>query len=78
MFTTERYLTRRELAKFLSEHGFPITKSTLDKLAMPARGSDDGPPPAGFWGNRALYDPQKALAWARRRFRTNWQTRPPA
>jgi hypothetical protein len=32
------YLTRRELAKFLTERGFPISKSTLDKLAMPSRG----------------------------------------
>jgi hypothetical protein len=73
MSTTERYLTRRQLAKFLSEHGFPIGKSTLDKLAMPSRGGDEGPPAAGFWGNRALYDPDKALAWAKKRFRTDWR-----
>jgi hypothetical protein len=66
---TEKYLTRRELADFLTEHGFPITKSTLDKLSMPARG--EGPPHAGFWGNRALYDPEKALAWAKKRFRSH-------
>jgi hypothetical protein len=65
------YLTRRELAKFLTERGFPISKSTLDKLAMPSR--DEGPPHAGFWGNRALYDPDKSLAWARKRFRSNWR-----
>jgi hypothetical protein len=66
-----RYLTRRELAQFLTERGFPISKSTLDKLAMPACG--EGPPHVGFWGNRALYDPDKSLAWARNRFRSNWR-----
>jgi hypothetical protein len=72
MSMVERYLTRRELAGFLTEHGYPISKSTLDKLAMPSRG--EGPPHAGFWGNRALYDPDKSLAWARRRFRSNWRS----
>jgi hypothetical protein len=66
------YMTRRELAKFLSDRGFPISKSTLDKLAMPSRG--EGPPAVGFWSNRALYDPEKALLWARKRFRTNWRS----
>jgi hypothetical protein len=64
----ERYMTRRELAAFLTERGFPITKSTLDKMAMPSR--HDGPPCVGIWGNRVLYDPSKALSWAQRRFRT--------
>jgi hypothetical protein len=57
------YLTRRELAKFLTERGFPMSKSTLDKLAMPSR--NEGPPHVGFWGNRALYDPERALAFLR-------------
>jgi hypothetical protein len=65
------YLTRRQLAAFLSQRGFPISKSTLDKLAMPSRG--EGPPAAGFWSNRALYDPSEALAWAKSRFRKNWR-----
>jgi hypothetical protein len=69
---TEKYLTRRELAAFLTEHGFPIAKSTLDKLSMPTRA--EGPPHAGFWGNRVLYDPKQALAWAKERFRTNWRS----
>lgn len=71
MSTMERYLTRREVAHFLTENGYPIGKSTIDKLSMPSRGG--GPPPAGFWGNRALYDPNKVLAWAKARFRTNWR-----
>jgi hypothetical protein len=65
------YLTRRQLAQFLTEHGFPISKSTLDKLAMPSR--DEGPAHVGFWGNRALYDPAKALTWAKKRFRESWR-----
>jgi hypothetical protein len=69
--TLRRYKTRRQLAEFLTARGFPISKSTLDKLAMPSRG--EGPPPVGFWGNRALYDPKKALAWAKGRFHTNWR-----
>jgi hypothetical protein len=69
--TYDRYLTRRELAEFLTQRGFPISYSTLLKLAMPSRG--EGPPAIGFWGNRALYDPEKALAWAKKRFRSNWR-----
>ena len=65
------YMTRRQLAEFLTERGFPISKSTLDKLAMPSRG--EGPPHVGFWGNRALYEPDKSLAWAKKRFRENWR-----
>ena len=60
-----------KLAGFLTEHGFPISKSTLDKLAMPTRA--EGPPHVGYWGNRALYDPDKSLAWAKKRFRSNWR-----
>jgi hypothetical protein len=69
---SKSYLTRVELAEFLSRNGYPISASTLAKLAMPSRG--DGPPHAGFWGNRALYDPDKALAWAKGRFRTEWRS----
>jgi len=69
--STKVELTRSQLAQFLTERGFPISKSTLDKLAMPSR--DEGPPAAGFWDNRALYDPSKGLAWAQSRFRMNWR-----
>jgi hypothetical protein len=69
---SKAYLTRVELAEFLTFKGYPISASTLAKLAMPRRGK--GPPHAGFWGNRALYDPDQALAWAKRRFRTDWRS----
>jgi hypothetical protein len=71
MSSTQRYLTRRELADFLTNQGFRISKSTLDKLAMPSRA--EGPPHAGYWGCRVLYDPERALAWAKKRFRTTWR-----
>jgi hypothetical protein len=65
------YMTRAQLAEFLTARGFPISRSTLDKLSMPSRG--EGPPAVGFWGNRALYAPDRGLAWAKRRFRTSWR-----
>lgn len=67
-----RYLTRRELAEFLTEHGFPISYSTLLKMAMLSR--NEGPPPVGYWGNRALYDRERAIAWAQRQFRSSWRS----
>jgi hypothetical protein len=60
--------TRRELCDFLTEHGYPISPSTLAKLAMPSVG--EGPPPEGVWGNRHIYDFDKALRWAKARFRS--------
>jgi hypothetical protein len=63
-----RYLTRRELVKFLQEHGYPVSLSTLAKLSMPSRG--EGPTPAGAWGGRHLYRPADGLAWAKARFRS--------
>jgi hypothetical protein len=63
------FLTRREIPDFLAQHGYPIGRSTIDKLSMPSRGIYEGPKPAGIWGNRHLYRPAQVLAWARRRFR---------
>jgi hypothetical protein len=58
---------RKKLLEFLNEQGFPIGESTFEKLCSPAIGQ--GPPVAGWWGRRPLYDPEVALAWARRRVR---------
>lgn len=69
----DRYLTRAELALFLTARGYRISLSTLDKLAMPSCGQ--GPPPAGTWTGRAYYDPARALAWAHERFRTSELTK---
>jgi hypothetical protein len=65
-----KYLTRAEIPKFLAEHGFPLGRSTIDKLSMPSRGDNAGPKPAGVWGNRHLYTPEQVLRWARSRFRS--------
>jgi hypothetical protein len=70
---TDRYLTRKELVEFLNEHGFPISVSTIAKLSMPSCG--EGPKPEGCWGGRHLYRPDRALAWARARFK-NIEARP--
>jgi len=68
----ERFLTRRQLVAFLNERGYPASLSTIAKLSMPSRG--EGPPSEGFWGNRVLYGPDKALRWARARLRLpGWQ-----
>jgi hypothetical protein len=71
-----KYLTRRQLAEFLTARGYPISLSTLEKLCMTSCG--EGPPAAGYWGRCALHDPAKALAWAKKRFRTNWRGKPAA
>jgi hypothetical protein len=63
-------LTRAEIPQFLAQHGFPIGRSTLDKMSMPSRGDNAGPKPAGIWGNRHLYRPAQVLRWARSRFRS--------
>jgi hypothetical protein len=73
MVTGKRLLTRRQLSAFLTENGFPISVSLLDKLAMVGR--TDGLAPVGYWGRNAMYDPGKALRWAERRLRTNWGSR---
>jgi len=66
-----QYLTRDEMHALLREHGFPIGRSTLDKLCAPAR--SDGPPVAALWpdrrNDRPLYDATAALAWAQARLK---------
>ena len=37
METEKQFLTRAELAQFLTSRGYPIAKSTLDKLCQPSR-----------------------------------------
>src|ERR1700723_97816 len=41
-------LTRRQLVSLFHEFGYPIGKSTLDKLCMPP--VNEGPPVAAWWG----------------------------
>jgi len=65
--TSKPRMTRKELAEFLREHGYPIGNSTLVKLCCPAVGQ--GPPVAAWWGNRPLYNPDDGIAWAEARLR---------
>jgi hypothetical protein len=53
------------LAKFLTSKGFPISKSSLQKLGMPS--VNQGPPSEGFWGILPVFGQDLALAWARSR-----------
>jgi len=64
------YQTRDQAWEWLIKNGFPIGRSTFDKLCAPACGK--GPPPAAMWPGgrgrnafRPLYEPQAVLAWAK-------------
>jgi hypothetical protein len=74
---TTEYLTRDGVHVLLKEHGFPIGRSTIDKIAMrtcdpvtrarykggpPVAAYVPGPSPSGF---RPLYEPAAVLEWAR-------------
>jgi hypothetical protein len=70
----EKYLTRDDLGDLLRARGYPIPKSTLDKLCAPACG--EGPPVVAVWPGaagrpqgRPLYEADSALAWAESRLR---------
>ena len=60
-----RYLTRPEAAFYLSGHGFPVTKNTLQKFA-----TIGGGPEYSIFGNRALYTTENLDAWAEARLTT--------
>jgi hypothetical protein len=60
-------MTRKELGAHLRACGFPISDSVLNKLCMPTVGQ--GPPILCWFGKRALYDPDEAIAWAEARTR---------
>jgi hypothetical protein len=64
----KQYVTRRQAVALLNDRGFPISESTLAKLCMPSR--NEGPPAAGRFGNRDVYEPEAVLGWARARFRS--------
>jgi hypothetical protein len=63
-------MTLRELSAFLTQEGFKLSLSSLKKITAKSR-ADEGPPSEGFWGSCKLYDPQKALTWARGRLSEN-------
>jgi hypothetical protein len=66
-------MTREQARVFLVQQGFPIGKSTFDKLCSPAKG--EGPPVAVVWpgqsGSRPLYQATAVLEWARSRRPSN-------
>jgi hypothetical protein len=55
-------MTRRQIVQHLRDQGYPIGLSTFNKLCAPA--INMGPPVAGWFGNRPLYDPRAAVEWA--------------
>jgi hypothetical protein len=55
------------LSSFLTDKGFPISKSVLSKLGAPSVNA--GPRAEGYWGPRPAFKPSVALAWARGRLR---------
>jgi hypothetical protein len=71
----EHYLTRGQALALLRQYGFPIARSTLDKLCMPSTGYK-GPKVAGVWPDgrvgaigRPLYRAKDVLAWAQARLK---------
>jgi hypothetical protein len=58
-------LTRAELARALTEAGFPTKAATLATKA-----SRGGGPPYRYWGSRAIYSWADGLAWAMSRLST--------
>lgn len=53
------FLRRGELARALSERGFPVSKATLETMAT--RG---GGPPFRRFGRAVVYSLEDGLAWA--------------
>jgi hypothetical protein len=57
----------RQLAAFLTEAGFPISKSTITKYCSPA--INIGPPVKYYWGKLPAFEPVSAIAWAKARLK---------
>ena len=53
------FLTRAEIPEFLAQHGYPLGRSTIDKLSMPSCGEHAGPKPARTLGDRTCTDPSR-------------------
>jgi hypothetical protein len=58
------YLTRREAARLLQDHGYPVALKTLAGFA-----SRGGGPAFARFGGRSLYRADDVLAWAQARLR---------
>lgn len=64
--TEPNWMDRKQIAAELAKHGYVITAGTLAVKA-----SKGGGPPFMKFGNRVMYDPVKALSWARARLVPN-------
>lgn len=62
MATPNKNLDRGELAKALTDEGYPTAKQTLARKAVEGSG-----PPFRVWGRRPIYDWPSALRWAETR-----------
>ena len=60
-------MIREDIARWLTAQGYKISPRYLAKISGPAVGM--GPPVARWWGQRPLYRPAEALAWAQARCR---------
>jgi hypothetical protein len=58
----KHYLTRQEAARYLSEHGLPVSKNTLQKFA-----TIGGGPTYRIFGNKSLYTAEALESWAEAR-----------
>lgn len=58
-------LTRKQLAAYLTERGYPIALSTWENY----HSRRSGPPVKEYWGRVPLYSPDAAVAWAKSRAR---------
>jgi len=58
-------IPRTKLSEFLTSHGYPIGKGTIERICSPAQ--NKGPPIDAWWNGRALYDPDVVLQWAEAR-----------
>jgi hypothetical protein len=57
----------RRLAEFLTNEGYPIGYSTVQKYCSPAIGI--GPPIHSYWGRLPAFKPDLAITWAKSRLR---------
>jgi hypothetical protein len=57
----------RAVAEFLTDQGYPLSKSTMAKYGSPA--INIGPPAAAYWGKLPAFLPSRVLAWAKDRLR---------
>ena len=59
-----RWMTRKEVSAELLKHGFIISAGSLATYAAKGKG-----PPFMKFGNRVMYDADRALAWAKARLK---------